>query len=106
LVDPEATERLVLIPETAELHRRIAARADAMVTAGGMGEARALGELGLDPAMPAMKAIGVREFLAHLAGDLSLEEAVATIKTETRRYAKRQRTWIRNQMAGWTWLPG
>jgi tRNA dimethylallyltransferase len=48
-----------------------------------------------------MKAIGVRELLAHAAGDLSLEEAVAAMKTETRRYARRQLTWFRNQMADW-----
>jgi len=54
--------------------------------------------------MPAMKAIGVREFAAYLAGDMSLEEALTAIKTETRRYAKRQMTWIRTQMADWTRL--
>jgi tRNA dimethylallyltransferase len=43
----------------------------------------------------------VRELLGHLRGDLSLEEALAGTKTETRRYAKRQMTWFRNQMAGW-----
>ncbi|HVY20853.1 MAG TPA: tRNA (adenosine(37)-N6)-dimethylallyltransferase MiaA [Bauldia sp.] len=101
LVDPQTLERLLVIPEQAELHRRIAARAEAMVHHGSIEEARALGSLGLDPAQPAMKAIGVRELLAHLAGKLSLDEAVAAIKTETRRYAKRQMTWIRNQMADW-----
>ena len=55
----------------------------------------------LDPVLPAMKAIGVRELLAHERGDLSLDEAVAAMKTETRRYAKRQMTWFRNQMADW-----
>ncbi|HVZ13642.1 MAG TPA: tRNA (adenosine(37)-N6)-dimethylallyltransferase MiaA [Bauldia sp.] len=106
LVLPEAAERLVVVPDTAELHRRISARADAMVGAGGVEEAEALGALSLDPAMPAMKAIGVREFLAHLSGKLSLEEALTAIKTETRRYAKRQMTWIRSQMAGWSGLAG
>jgi tRNA dimethylallyltransferase len=101
LVSPGAAERLVVMPETAELHRRISARAEAMVAAGGIEEAGRLGALGLDPAMPAMKAIGVREFLAHLSGRLSLEEALTAIKTETRRYAKRQMTWIRNQMGDW-----
>ena len=48
-----------------------------------------------------MKAIGVRQFLDHLAGELSLDEAIAGVKTETRRYAKRQETWFRNQMADW-----
>jgi tRNA dimethylallyltransferase len=97
--------RMVVVPEQAELHRRIAARAEAMVHHGAIEEVRALGDLGLDPAQPAMKAIGVRELLAHLAGKLSLDEAIAAMKTETRRYAKRQMTWIRNQMANWPRMP-
>ena len=71
------------------------------VAAGALDEARALQRLGLDPAFPAMKAIGVREFLDHFAGKLSLQEAIAAVKTETRRYAKRQTTWMRGQMADW-----
>ena len=62
---------------------------------------RRLGRLRLDRATPAMKAIGVREFLDHLAGKRSLEEAVTAVKTETRRYAKRQSTWFRNQVPDW-----
>ena len=106
LVSAEEAERTVLVPDMAELHRRIAARAEAMAREGGIEEASALTALGLDPAVPAMKAIGVREFARHLAGDLSLEEALTAIKTETRRYAKRQMTWIRGQMADWTRLDG
>jgi tRNA dimethylallyltransferase len=101
LVDPAQGERLVVMPDRAELHRRIAARAEAMVHQGAIDEVRALAALGLDPAQPAMKAIGVRELGAHIAGKLSLDEAVAAMKTETRRYAKRQMTWIRNQMGDW-----
>ena len=48
-----------------------------------------------------MKAIGVRQFLDHDAGKLSLDEAIAAVKTETRRYAKRQVTWFRHQAADW-----
>ena len=48
-----------------------------------------------------MKAIGVRQFLDHEAGKLTLAEALASVKTETRRYAKRQVTWFRHQMADW-----
>ena len=51
--------------------------------------------------MPAMKAIGVRELLDHIAGKTSLDEAIAAMQTETRRYAKRQMTWFRNQMGDW-----
>jgi len=89
------------MPDRAELHRRISERAERMVHHGAIEEVRALGALDLDPEQPAMKAIGVREIAAHLRGDLSLAEAIAAIKTETRRYAKRQTTWFRNQMADW-----
>ena len=81
--------------------RRIAARAGAHAGAGRSAEVEALAALGLDPELPAMKAIGVRELMAHAPATLSLDEALAAIATETRRYAKRQMTWFRNQMADW-----
>ena len=55
----------------------------------------------LDPTLPAMKALGVRELADHLAGVLSIEEASERAKMLTRRYAKRQMTWMRNQMTDW-----
>ena len=72
-----------------------------MVHDGAIEEALALGRLGLSPDLPAMKAIGVRQFLDHDLGKLTLAEALASVKTETRRYAKRQVTWFRHQMADW-----
>ena len=64
-------------------------------------EVRGLLERGLDPDLPAMKAIGVRELAQVLAKRLPLAEAINLAKTRTRQYAKRQMTWMRNQMAGW-----
>jgi tRNA dimethylallyltransferase len=101
LVDPAEATRLVIEPDRAWLHERIAARARQMVVDGGLEEARVLGALGLHRDLPAMKAIGVREFLDHFSGKLSLDEALAAMKTETRRYAKRQMTWFRHQMPDW-----
>jgi tRNA dimethylallyltransferase len=101
LVDPATAERMVLAPDRAVLHRRIAARAAKMLEEGALAEVAALLSLGLDKELPAMKAIGVRELTAHMAGNLSREEALASIATETRHYAKRQMTWFRNQMADW-----
>ena len=60
----------------------------------------------LDPAAPIMKAVGVRELAAHLRGELPLAEAVALAQQETRRYAKRQMTWFRNQTPDWPRLAG
>jgi tRNA dimethylallyltransferase len=54
--------------------------------------------------LPAMKAHGVPWLRRHLAGEISLEAAAAGGKQDTRRYTKRQVTWFRNQMPGWTWL--
>jgi tRNA dimethylallyltransferase len=89
---------LLLTPERASLYAACDRRFLAMLAAGGLEEARALAALRLDPALPAMKAVGVRELLAHLAGAMSLEAAVAAAQQATRNYAKRQLTWFRHQL--------
>jgi tRNA dimethylallyltransferase len=106
VLDFSTAEGLVLDPDRARLHERIAKRAEAMIHDGAMAEVEALAKLGLSPDLPAMKAIGVRELLEHIAGKTSLDEALAGMKTETRRYAKRQLTWFRNQMDGWRRVAG
>ncbi len=77
-----------------------------MLEHGVLDEAARVMALGLDPALPGMKALGAPELMAHLAGDLSLAEAATRAKTATRRYAKRQLTWARNQMFHWQVLEG
>ena len=85
-----------------ELHRRIEARVDNMIDAGALAEARTLDSLGLDTNLPAMKAIGVPQFIAAARGELSLESAREKVKASTRQYAKRQMTWFRHQLgSGW-----
>jgi tRNA dimethylallyltransferase len=107
LVEAADVRRVVLEPERAVLYERIGRRFDVMVERGGIAEAEALIALNLNPALPAMKAIGIREFGAYLVGELALDEAIERAKMETRRYAKRQGTWFRNQMADWERLaPG
>jgi len=101
VIDLAEARTIVLEPDRAELYARINRRFDMMVAAGALEETRALLARGLASALPAMKAIGIREFAAHLAGTLSLEDAIARAKMESRRYAKRQGTWFRNQMGGW-----
>ena len=92
---------VALDPPRPALYARCDARLAAMVEAGALAEAAALVARNLDPALPAMKAVGVREFAAHLRGETTLAEALARAQQETRRYAKRQATWMRGQMAGW-----
>lgn len=92
---------VALEPPRAALYARCDARLEAMVAEGAVDEVAALVARNLAPDLPAMKAVGVREFAAHLRGETSLAEAVARAQQETRRYAKRQMTWMRGQMAGW-----
>ncbi|WP_107991296.1 tRNA (adenosine(37)-N6)-dimethylallyltransferase MiaA [Breoghania corrubedonensis] len=93
--------RLVIAPDRAWLHARINERFEDMVAQGGLEEARALVARNIDPAMPALKAIGVRPLAEAACGTRDLGEAIERCKTDTRRYAKRQETWFRNQMGDW-----
>jgi tRNA dimethylallyltransferase len=100
LVDRSSARFLVIEPDRAELVARIDARFDTMVERGAVEEVRALDALGLDPALPAMKAIGAPELRAAIAGELGFPQAVDRAKTATRQYAKRQATWFRHQLGG------
>jgi tRNA dimethylallyltransferase len=81
--------------DRADLYARIDARVDAMVGAGLFNEVRALLASGLSAGCTAMQAIGYKEAAAALRGEISVAEAVEQIKMESRRYAKRQLTWLR-----------
>lgn len=94
-------ERMVLWPEREVLRARIARRFEAMFESGAVAEVTALLAQGLDPALPAMKAIGVPEISGWLAGTLSQSDAIERAIIATRQYAKRQRTWFRNRMGDW-----
>jgi tRNA dimethylallyltransferase len=87
---------ILLDPPRAELRAAIAARWDAMLAAGAIEEVRALAAQGLDPALPAMRAHGVPELVAHLAGRMSLEDASRRAVLNTGQYTKRQATWFRH----------
>ena len=104
ILDPDRALKIFLAVDRAELQRRIDARFDAMLAAGALDEVRALDSRALDPMLPAMKAHGVPWLRRHLAGEISLEAAAEGGKLDTRRYTKRQVTWFRHQMPGWTWL--
>jgi len=100
----ERVARFAVLPDRAGLYARIEQRFDMMVEEGALEEVKALVALGLEPDLPAMKAIGVRELSDVLDGGLALEAAIEQAKTRTRQYAKRQMTWMRNQMGDWTWI--
>ena len=105
LLEPDAVLRVVIAPEREALYTAIDSRFDRMIAQGAIEEVRALLALGLDPGLPAMRAHGVRELAAYLSGDSSLAAAVEKSKTESRRYAKRQMTWLRRFMQDWAWFP-
>ena len=88
-------------PET--LAARIDARVDEMMEAGLLAEVEGLLAKGYRGAATAGAAIGYKELVRHLDGELPLDEAVEMVKRDTRRYAKRQRTWLRGQRAV-TWI--
>jgi tRNA dimethylallyltransferase len=101
----DAVLKLVVAPEREPLYAAMDARFDRMIAAGAVDEVKALIALRLNPGLPVMRAHGVRELAAHLAGATSLEDAATKAKTETRRYAKRQMTWAKRFMADWEWYP-
>lgn len=102
---PGEAHKLLIAPERQAVYAAIDARFEAMIAASAVEEVRRLTALHLDKGLPAMRAHGVRELTAYLAGAISLEEAAAKAKTEIRRYAKRQMTWARRFMADWEWVP-
>jgi len=97
----DQTVALALTPPRPWLIARCDARFDAMLEQGALDEVARVMALGLDPGLAGMKALGAPELMAHLAGEISLDEAATRAKTSTRRYAKRQLTWVRNQMFRW-----
>jgi tRNA dimethylallyltransferase len=93
--------RLVVSPERDEVYRRCDARFEGMIEKGAVEEVRALAGQGLDPALPVMRALGVRPLLQYVQGELELDRAVTAAKLETRQYVKRQQTWLRRNMIAW-----
>lgn len=90
-----ATVRVGLDRPRADLDARIERRVDAMFRAGFVDEVRGLVQAGHGPELRSLQAIGYRLVAAALAGETTLDEARAQMKTATRRYARRQRTWFR-----------
>lgn len=86
------------------LYERIDERVDQMMSAGLLGEVRALRDAGYDPRLPALSGLGYRQLLDHLAGKLSLAEAVERIKFETHRFARQQNTWFREDDPRINWF--
>jgi len=88
---------LILLPPRDWLNRRCDERFAAMLEGGAVAEVETLLARRLDPDLPVMRAIGVREIAAMLRGEMSRDEALAAGQLATRQYAKRQYTWFAHQ---------
>src|SRR3982075_4444449 len=104
LLPPGTFGALFVGPARDELYARIDARFAGMLNAGALEEVAHLAARRLDPLLPAMKAHGVPALLRHLKGEITLEEAAAMGRGETRDYAKRQFTWFRHQLPEFEWV--
>jgi len=80
-----------------ELYRRIETRVEEMMARGFLDEVRGLLTRGYSPTLKPLRAIGYRHVIEHLEGRATLDEAVARLKRDTRRYAKRQLTWFHHE---------
>jgi tRNA dimethylallyltransferase len=102
-VPPRYQARLLgLAPPRPRLYAAIDARVDGMMRAGLLDEVRALRAAGYAPPLRSQQAIGYAELHRHLAGELSLSDAVALIQRSSRQYARRQLSWYRGD-ASVTW---
>jgi tRNA dimethylallyltransferase len=101
LLQADETERLVVAPDRSTLFERADARLDWMIEAGALEEVRALLALGLDPGLPAMRALGVPPLIEAVTGRLSPVAALARAKLDTRHYIRRQQTWLKRNMMSW-----
>ena len=88
---------IILLPPRKWLYARCDERFARMIEEGAVTEVEALLARKLNPNLPVMRAIGVREISSYLLGAHSLDEAVAAGQQATRRYAKRQYTWFAHQ---------
>lgn len=95
----DAVPLLVDVPRE-RLSQRIARRFDAMLAGGALDEVAAM-QPRYDPALPACRAIGVPELIAHLRGEITLDAARLRATVATRQFAKRQRGWFRARMRDW-----
>ena len=101
LLHADETVRLVLTPDREVLLQRCDRRFELMMEAGALAEVQGLLDLGLDPKLPSMGALGVAPLAQYLAGETALDAAVARGKLDTRQYVKRQLTWLRRNMMSW-----
>ncbi|MBT8472197.1 MAG: tRNA (adenosine(37)-N6)-dimethylallyltransferase MiaA [Marinicaulis sp.] len=105
LIDSQK-KKFLLLPPRDELYSRCDSRAAQMLSGGAIDEVKALLARDLDPGLPIMKALGVSEIAALLRGETGERTALQHLQQSTRRFAKRQMTWFRNQCSDWSVIEG
>ena len=105
LLPPGGWVGVTLTPPREKTYERINARVDVMMRHGALEEARRLWERHLDSSVPAMRAHGMPGFCDYFEGRSTLQSALDRCKRDTRRYAKRQMTWIAHQFTLWPRIP-
>lgn len=103
LLRPEDYRGVVIAPDREALRQAIDRRFDRMMAEGALDEVAALAARHLDPALPAMRALGVPPLMGVVEGRIGQEAAVAQAKAQTRAYAKRQVTFARHQLPRFAW---
>lgn len=98
--------KLVLDPARDVLYDRCNRRFDMMLDMGALAEVDQLMGRDLDPSLPLMRALGVPSLISYRRGEMDLDTAVEDAKMQTRRFAKRQLTWFRNQFGHWRRVSG
>ena len=78
------------------LYKRIESRVDTMIKAGLIDEVKSIQEKGWGPDLNALKTVGYQEVFNYFDGIYTIQEMIERIKINSRRYAKRQMTWLRN----------
>jgi tRNA dimethylallyltransferase len=96
-------EKRVLELDRATLYQRCNDRLEEMLKHGALDELQELLSLNLETHFPVMRAVGVPALTAYLSGNMVKTEAIELAKRDTRRFAKRQLTWLRNQFGKWSW---
>ncbi len=94
---------LFLVRSRAELYPRIAKRVDQMIADGLEAEVKALLDRSYSPDLPSLQGLGYKQFMDHYLGKISRDEAIALLKRDTKRFAKRQFTWFRREIES-LWL--
>ena len=101
---PYQVEMYAINMDRSKLYDRINKRVDIMIKKGLVEEVERLIKMGVNENMTSMQGIGYKEIMQYLKGEISLDEATDMIKQGTRRYAKRQLTWLRkNSKIQWIW---